>query len=83
MRQRTTFTVSLRHLKGFVITVKLIEKIAKNGCFFGPKFAVGKEFLTNPEFWPKKQPLFAILSTSLTVAIKPLTWRKETVDVVL
>ena len=35
MCQRATLTVSLRHLKGFVVTIKLIEKIAKNMCFFG------------------------------------------------
>ena len=43
VRQRTTFTVPLHILKGFVIIVKLIEKIAKNRSFFG----VGKEFLNH------------------------------------
>ena len=57
VRQRTTFTVSLHHLEGFVISVKLIEKIG----IFWPKIGLGKdflkEFLTNP-FFGKKIPIF-------------------------
>ena len=39
--QRTTFIVSLHHLKGFVVAVKLVKKIG----IFDQKIGLVKEFL--------------------------------------
>ena len=51
VRQRTTLMVSLHHLKGFVIALKLVEKIG----IFDQKIGLGKEFLkeflTKTNFW--------------------------------
>ena len=79
VRQRTTFTVPLHLLKGFVIIVKLIEKIAKNRSFWG----LVRKSLRNSLPTPKNDLFLAIFSMSFTVMTKPFRSCKGTVNVVL
>ena len=53
VRQRTTFIVSLHHLKGFVIAFKLVKKIRIFDQKIGLIKEFLKEFLTKPNFWSK------------------------------